>query len=330
MTLSTHYSEAALAKRAERVRHLETFPGRLAGWEEAVGRTVASVVRVPGRVEQLAVAFSDGTFLLAREGEATAEAIEGALAGLRGSLEAHHAEALAMLDRLRAGAAVAGPAFYWDHGRRMLLPPAEERGRTAELLAGLSTRAARRRWRRHARRHWEARAPVASWSLSGSLLAIRRDAWDRVGPFDEGYRLFFEETDWCLRAARGGWKNVLHPEAKIIHHQGQTVNRAHVRKRIEYTRSLFLYFKKNHPALSPWLRLLFPVKNVLEVLFSVLAAILTLGLSKRARRRLVEKWGTLAWQLRGCPLDAGLRPAGLRVPPGRESLRPRETPVGVA
>ena len=131
----------------------------------------------------------------------------------------------ALLERLRAGAAVAGPAFYWDRGRRMLLPPAEERGRTAELLAVLSPGTARRRWRRHARRHWEARGPIESGSLSGSLLAIRRDAWDRVGPFDEGYRLFFEETDWLLRARRLGLRSEYVPAAEAVHLYNQSAAR---------------------------------------------------------------------------------------------------------
>jgi N-acetylglucosaminyl-diphospho-decaprenol L-rhamnosyltransferase len=117
----------------------------------------------------------------------------------------------ALLDRLESGAAVAGPAFYWDRSRRMLLPPAEARGRREELLRSRS------RWRVHARRHWEARAPLASWSLSGSLLAIRRDAWERVGPFDEGFRLFFEETDWLLRARRLGLRSEYVPGAEAVH-----------------------------------------------------------------------------------------------------------------
>jgi N-acetylglucosaminyl-diphospho-decaprenol L-rhamnosyltransferase len=131
----------------------------------------------------------------------------------------------ALLERLQSGAAVAGPAFYWDRGRRMLLPPGEERGRTAELLSVLSARTARRRWRRHARRHWEARGPLASWSLSGSLLAIRRDAWEKVGPFDEEYRLFFEETDWLLRARRLGLRSEYVPAAEAVHLYNQSAAR---------------------------------------------------------------------------------------------------------
>ena len=137
----------------------------------------------------------------------------------------------ALLDRLRSGAAGAGPAFFWDRKRRMILPPAEERTRRDELLALLAARGegwavrARRRWRSHARRHWEARAPLASHSLSGSLLAIRRDAWEQVGPFDEGFRLFFEETDWLLRARRQGLRSEYVPGAEAVHLYNQSAAR---------------------------------------------------------------------------------------------------------
>lgn len=129
---------------------------------------------------------------------------------------------------LRAGAAVAGPRFYWDTDRRMVLPPAEPRSRVSELLALAATRGerwavhARRRWRRHARRHWEAREPLASYALSGSLLALTRGAWERVGPFDEGYRLYFEETDWLRRAERLGLPARYVPAAEAVHLHGRS------------------------------------------------------------------------------------------------------------
>jgi GT2 family glycosyltransferase len=134
----------------------------------------------------------------------------------------------ALVAALGSGAAIAGPRFYWDEGRRILLPPAEERRRASELLALLATRderwavRARRRWRRHARRHWEAERPLASHALSGSLLALSRDAWERVGPFDEGFRLYFEETDWLRRAERIGLPAWYVPAAEAIHLHGRS------------------------------------------------------------------------------------------------------------
>ncbi len=134
----------------------------------------------------------------------------------------------ALMDAMDAGAAIAGPRFYWDEARRMLLPPAEERSRAAELLSLLAARderwavCARRRWRRHARRHWQAVRPLASYALSGSLLAFTRAAWDRVGPFDEAYRLFFEETDWLRRAESMGLPARYVPAAEAIHLHGRS------------------------------------------------------------------------------------------------------------
>jgi GT2 family glycosyltransferase len=129
----------------------------------------------------------------------------------------------ALVAALGSGAAAAGPRFYWDEERRMLLPPGEERGRAAELLALLAAHderwaaRARRRWRRHARRHWQALRPVVSHALSGSLLALSRAAWRRVGPFDTGFRLYFEETDWLRRARRLGLPALHVPAAEAIH-----------------------------------------------------------------------------------------------------------------
>jgi N-acetylglucosaminyl-diphospho-decaprenol L-rhamnosyltransferase len=128
-------------------------------------------------------------------------------------------------------AEIAGPQFYWDRGRRLLLPPAEVRTRRAEIDAVRARHhpgravAARRRWRRHARRHWQHQGLLATPALSGSLLALRRRAWERVGPFDPGFKLFYEETDWLLRAWRRGLRPVYVPAAEAVHLYNQSAGR---------------------------------------------------------------------------------------------------------
>lgn len=134
----------------------------------------------------------------------------------------------ALLAELERDADVVGPRFFWDSGKRMLLPPADPSGRGHELEAlfarhgAAAARWARRRWRRHARRHWQADRPLASTALSGALLAFRRSAWERIGPFDEGYRLYFEETDWLKRAAAAGLVCRYVPAAEAIHLHNQS------------------------------------------------------------------------------------------------------------
>ncbi len=137
----------------------------------------------------------------------------------------------ALVATLDSGAAAAGPRFFWDHGKRFLLPPTEPVSRRAELWRLAAARGGRwaargrRRWRRHARRHWLAAAPLRSYDLSGALLAIRRSAWQRVGPFDEAYRLYFEETDWLQRLRRAGREARFVPAAEAVHLYAQSVPR---------------------------------------------------------------------------------------------------------
>lgn len=63
-------------------------------------------------------------------------------------------------------------------------------------------------------------APGASgrvdW-VSGASLMMRRSVLDRIGLFDEGYFLYFEETDLCLRAARAGYETHFVRESSVTH-----------------------------------------------------------------------------------------------------------------
>lgn len=134
----------------------------------------------------------------------------------------------ALIAAVDAGAAVVGPRFFWDRSRRFLLPPTERRDRLSELAWHLAERSsafaapARRRWRRHARRHWNASTALPSIALSGALLAFPRTTWDAVGPFDTGYRLYFEETDWLQRVRARGLPTVHEPRAEVLHLHGRS------------------------------------------------------------------------------------------------------------
>ena len=48
--------------------------------------------------------------------------------------------------------------------------------------------------------------PIEVDSVIGACMMVRREALDQVGLLDEDYFLFLEETDWCYRMKRAGWK----------------------------------------------------------------------------------------------------------------------------
>jgi GT2 family glycosyltransferase len=56
----------------------------------------------------------------------------------------------------------------------------------------------------------------AEW-LMGACFLARREAIDAVGPADESFFLFGEETDWCKRLRDAGWSVVFVPDAEVVH-----------------------------------------------------------------------------------------------------------------
>jgi N-acetylglucosaminyl-diphospho-decaprenol L-rhamnosyltransferase len=58
--------------------------------------------------------------------------------------------------------------------------------------------------------------------ISGSLLLVRRDLWERLGGFDERFFMYGEDADLCMRAAALGFSPVITPEATITHAIGQS------------------------------------------------------------------------------------------------------------
>jgi hypothetical protein len=53
--------------------------------------------------------------------------------------------------------------------------------------------------------------------ISGTCLLIKTEVIKKIGAISEDYFLYYEDTDWCLRANRAGFRSLLVPQAKIYH-----------------------------------------------------------------------------------------------------------------
>lgn len=53
--------------------------------------------------------------------------------------------------------------------------------------------------------------------LDGGCMLLRREAWQAVGGFDARYFMYYEETDFCHRLRRAGWRVTMVPAAGAEH-----------------------------------------------------------------------------------------------------------------
>lgn len=59
--------------------------------------------------------------------------------------------------------------------------------------------------------------PVDVDFITGCALLVRREALDQAGLLDERFGMYYEETEWCVRIARAGWRVVTVPQSVLWH-----------------------------------------------------------------------------------------------------------------
>jgi hypothetical protein len=117
--------------------------------------------------------------------------------------------------------------------------------------------------------------------VSASCLLARKEALDAVGGFDEGFFLYEEDVDLCVRLRRAGWSVLFTPAATVVHHLGRSMQGDPGRAGLEYHRSHVRFYRKhNGPVLTAGLRLFLGAKASFGWLLA-----LGPGAGRRARRR---------------------------------------------
>lgn len=80
-----------------------------------------------------------------------------------------------------------------------------------------------------------------------SALLLKRGTWDSVGSLDEGFPIFFNDVDWCYRLYRKTHYTIrLCREARAVHHEGASVNRMGIIKKVVFIRGLIRFYLKNY------------------------------------------------------------------------------------
>jgi GT2 family glycosyltransferase len=54
-------------------------------------------------------------------------------------------------------------------------------------------------------------------SLNGTSILIKRGALEEVGLLDEGFFVYWEDTEFCLRLRKRGWRIAAAPDSRVLH-----------------------------------------------------------------------------------------------------------------
>lgn len=99
--------------------------------------------------------------------------------------------------------------------------------------------------------------------VTGCFMLVRHEAIGQVGTMDERFFMYGEESDWCYRFKKAGWKVLFAPVGEIIHLGGQSSRQNSVQMLVQLRLSILEFMKKHHS----WLT--FHIARFLTVLFLI-------------------------------------------------------------
>ena len=121
--------------------------------------------------------------------------------------------------------------------------------------------------------------------ITGCSLLFKMDLVDSIGYMMEDYFLYYEETDWNLKAASNGWKIVYVPESIVYHKVSvSSGGEDNIAPYVDYyyLRNSFVMIKRNGSILKRFIALV----NLLYKFFKKHIKIIIRNLDRKSERRL--------------------------------------------
>lgn len=129
-------------------------------------------------------------------------------------------------------------------------------------ISGLSAKFPKSKFFGRIDRTWAdpAEAAAVDW-VPGAFSIARRDLLEAIDYFDENFFLYYEEVDLCRRIKQAGYSIWYWPDVVVVHIGGESsksvshlsMSSAGSQLTLWRMRSAFLYYRKNHGAVTAWL-----------------------------------------------------------------------------
>ncbi|HHX42542.1 MAG TPA: glycosyltransferase family 2 protein [Chloroflexi bacterium] len=89
--------------------------------------------------------------------------------------------------------------------------------------------------------------------VTGCALLIKAGVMRRVGLLDDRFFLYYEDTEWCVRARRAGYRIIVVPQARIWHKISPAAREASAQVHYFMTRNRLLFLRAARAGASAWL-----------------------------------------------------------------------------
>ena len=108
------------------------------------------------------------------------------------------------------------------------------------------------------------KSPMEYDFIDDVFLLVRKEVIAEVGGYDDSFFLYYEETDWCSRVRKAGFRIICNPLAKIWHKGSlSTGGGMNSVKRYWLSRNQYLFIMRNG---NEFQRLYFTIRNILITL----------------------------------------------------------------
>jgi GT2 family glycosyltransferase len=88
--------------------------------------------------------------------------------------------------------------------------------------------------------------------VSGCAIMVRRSVIDQIGMLDARFFYYWEETEWCVRAGKAGWRVVNVPAARLWHKGVKRDYRPGPSVSYYATRNRFMMLAKHRAPVGAW------------------------------------------------------------------------------
>lgn len=97
---------------------------------------------------------------------------------------------------------------------------------------------------------WQRDTERAVESISGCYLMLRAELLEQVGPLDEDFFFFGEETDWCRRMRDADWQLMFAPVGEIVHYGSASARKLNHKRDLMLTDATIRLHRKHGGALA--------------------------------------------------------------------------------